>query len=202
MMRHLRNTTQHLSHEGGYTLIELLIVMLILLIVIGGLADGFASATKAETDQSARATDEQSARQALDRMRLDIHCALSVQPATAIVNGSGTTTGYLLTLPQPNAGCPGVHTAGSSAVQWCTVQAGPSHYVLYRSTIDCTVPADATFQVDWVTQANLWPANTCLTGQYPAVAVDLPVNRNPLTRPGRTYELKDSIAIRNALPCS
>jgi type II secretory pathway pseudopilin PulG len=176
-------------------LIELLIVMLILLVVIGALVDGFASATKAEVDQSNRASDQQSARQALARMRLDIHCATS---ATAVAQG----TGYLLTLPQPNPGCPGVETSGNAAVQWCTVQVSTKQYRLYRSIIDCTVPADANFQVDYITQANIWPSAGCTTtGEYPTAAVDMPVNRNAITRPSRTYDLKDTIAIRNAPIC-
>jgi prepilin-type N-terminal cleavage/methylation domain-containing protein len=201
-MRHtMRNAMTRARSERGYTLVELIIVMIILLVIVGGLADGFASATKAEADQSNRASDQQNARQALERMRLDIHCALSAQPASPIVDASGNTTGYLLTLPQPNPDCPGVQPAGgTAAVQWCTVEETPTRYKLYRSLVDCTVPADATFQVDYVTQANIWPATTCTPGEYPTVGVDMPVNRNPVTRPGRTYELKDAIAIRNTLP--
>jgi prepilin-type N-terminal cleavage/methylation domain-containing protein len=199
-MKHLRHAREIVGRERGDTLIELLIVMLILLIVIGALAGGFASATKAEVDQSNRAGDQQNAREALDRMRLDIHCALSIQPASPIVNGAGVTTGYLLTLPQPNTGCPGVATGGSSAIQWCTVLKGLNHYTLYRSTIDCTVPADSKFQVDYVTQANVWPTGACVVGEYPRVTVELPVNRDPVRRASRTYELNDAIAIRNALP--
>lgn len=202
-MKHtMRNAITRARSERGYTLVELIIVMIILLLIVGGLADGFASATKAEVDQSNRASDQQNARQALERMRLDIHCALSAQPASPILDGSGNTTGYLLTLPQPNPGCPGVQTTGAASVQWCTVEQTPTRYKLFRSLVDCTVPADATFQVDYVTQANIWPATTCTSGEYPTVGVDMPVNRNPVTRPGRTYELKDAIAIRNTLPCA
>lgn len=196
----MRNAIRRARGERGYTLVELIIVMIILLIIVGGLADGFASATKAEVDQSNRASDQQNARQALERMRLDIHCALSAQPASPILDGSGNTTGYLLTLSQPNPDCPGVQQTGSAAVQWCTVEQSPTRYKLYRSLSDCTVPANATFQVDYLTQANIWPATPCTAGEYPTVGVDMPVNRNPVTRPGRTYELKDAIAIRNTLP--
>jgi len=195
MTRLLRTALHRASQERGYTLVELLIVMLIMLVVIGGLADGFASATKAEVDQVKRASDQQNARQALQRMRLDIHCAVSVQPAAA------QGTGYLLTLPQPNPDCPGVQTSGNSAVQWCTVQISTSRWTLYRSTIDCSNPADATFQVDYVTQANVWPTTTCTSGEIPTVAVDMPVNRDPIKRPGRTYRLQDTIAMRNAPAC-
>jgi type II secretory pathway pseudopilin PulG len=202
MKRHLGNAHKSLLRDQGYTLVELIITMIILIIVIGALADGFASASRAEVDQSRRASDQQAARDSLARMRLDIHCGLSAQPPTAILDGSGNTTGYLLTLPQPNPDCPGVQT-GSAAVQWCTVLQGPSHYKLYRSTVDCTVPAEATFQVDYVTQANLWPTVACTSGsgQYPTVSVDMPVNRDPFTHSGRVYRLKDTIAIRNASIC-
>jgi hypothetical protein len=37
----------------------------------------------------------------------------------------------------------------------------------------------------------------CPTSQLQGVAVDMPVNRNPTTRSGRTYELQDTIALRN-----
>src|SRR5438067_11410283 len=92
MTRRLRNALETARQEHGYTLVELLIVMLIMLVVIGALVDGFASASKAEVDQSNRAGDQQSARQALALMRLDIHCALSAQTPTAIVDGFGNTT--------------------------------------------------------------------------------------------------------------
>lgn len=200
-MRQLRNAREAARSEHGYTLLELLITMLILLIVIGALADGFASASKAEVDQTHHASDQQAARQALARMRVDIHCALSAQTPTAILDGSGNTTGYLLTLPQPNPDCPGVQESGNAAVQWCTVKVGNSRYKLFRSIVDCTVPAEATFQVDYVTQADIWPTTTCVTGEYPTVGIDMPVNRDPATHTGRTYELQDTIAIRNSSPC-
>lgn len=190
-----------LKHEDGYTLVELLISMVILLIVIGAIADAFASASRAEVDQANRASDQQNARQALERMRLDIHCALSAQPVSPILDGSGNTTGYLLTLPQPNPGCPGVQTSGPlAAVQWCTVMVTPTRYKLYRSTDDCTVPALADFQVDYVTQGNIWPATACVVGEYPTVGIDMPVNRDPVKRPERVYDLKDTIALRNGTP--
>ena len=61
--------------QAGYTLIETLVVMTLLVIVIGAIADGFTNASKTQTDQTARADDQEAARQALDRLRRDIHCA-------------------------------------------------------------------------------------------------------------------------------
>lgn len=200
--------------ERGDTLIELIIVMIILLVIIGAFADGFASVSKNEIDQTNRASDQQSARQALDRMRLDIHCATSVTGggAQAIVNGGGATTGYVIVLNETaspsgaTAGCPGVTTSGS-AVQWCTNEVTPTRYQLYRAAPGACTASTAIFQVDYIVpnantpNGDIWPATTCVSGQYPTVAVDMPVNRDPTTQPGRTYELKDAIAMRNDAPC-
>jgi hypothetical protein len=158
--------------------------------------------SRAEVDQTTRANDEQSARQALDRMRVDIHCASAAQAAQPVLDAFGATIGYRITLTETPAvdatqGCPGV-TTDSSAVQWCTTKVSSQRYQLLRSTVNC--PADADFQVDYVIQANIWPVTSCAVGRYPTMGVDLPVNRYPTSRSGRTYELKDEIALRNGLP--
>lgn len=200
--------------ERGDTLIELIIVMIILLVIIGAFADGFASVSKNEIDQTNRASDQQSARQALDRMRLDIHCATSVTGGGAQpIDASNPSSGYVIVLnetPSPagaTSGCPGVTTSGS-AVQWCTSELTPTRYQLYRSAPGECTPTTASFQVDYIApnantlNGNIWPTTTCASGEYPTVAVDMPVNRDPTTQPGRAYELKDSIAMRNSVPCS
>jgi prepilin-type N-terminal cleavage/methylation domain-containing protein len=202
MRKQLRSSIRHLASERGVTLIELIVVMAILLVVIGALSDGFASVSRSEVDQTNRASDEQNARQALDRMRLDIHCASAVQAPQPVLDSFGATIGYRITFTETPAdatqGCPGV-TRDASAVQWCTNQVGAQRFQLFRSTVFCDA-ASADFQVDYVMLANIWPATACQVGRYPTVGVDMPVNRDPVKRPSRTYELKDEIALRNAPP--
>jgi prepilin-type N-terminal cleavage/methylation domain-containing protein len=186
--------------QAGYTLMETLVVMSILLIVIGALADGFTSATKTETDQTARADDQEAARQALDRLRKDIHCASAAQV------GANSSGGYTLNLTVNPGYCVAV-TAGAQAgvnlsdgVQWCTVPIGASgtRYGLYRTIVHACDAADAVFQVDYVTQGNVWtPACGPHASHLQSVEIDLPVNRDVATRPGRTYELTDRISLRN-----
>jgi type II secretory pathway pseudopilin PulG len=187
--------------QAGYTLMETLVVMTLLVVVIGALADGFTSATKTETDQTARADDQEAARQALDRLRKDIHCASA---ASVTANSSG---GYTLNLTVNPGYCVAVTTGGqagvdlSDGVQWCTVPipaGSTTRFGLYRTIVHACDAADAVFQVDHVTQANLW-TSVCGPNQshLQAVAIDLPINRDVATRPGRTYELKDSISLRN-----
>lgn len=192
-----------LRGDAGYSLIELIIVMMLLLVVIGALTDGFASATRAEADQSARASDQESAREALERMRKDIHCAsgASTQQVLDPVTGAGTGN-YVLNLTVTAGSCLGV-TNLSSGVQWCTsaVSGSTSRYQLFRTTSGTCTSSNALFELDYITQANLWSLPTCQSGRFQTVAVDIPVNRNVTTSPQRTYDLQDAIALRNGLPC-
>lgn len=192
-------------NDDGTTLVELIVVMVIMLVILAGLTDGFASVSHAEVDQTNLANDQQSARQALQRMRLDIHCASAVQ-GPQLADPLNPTGGYIMTLtetPSPSGatvGCPGVSTS-SSGVQWCTNYVSANRYQLFRSESACDATS-SNFQVDYVTTANIWTSSACTVGQYPTVGVDMPVNRDPVKRPNRTYELKDAIALRNAPPPS
>src|SRR3954467_4689217 len=112
--------------QAGYTLVETLVVMSILVIVIGAIADGFTSASKTQTDQTQRADDQEAARQALERLRRDIHCASAAQVTPNAQNG------YTLNLTVNPGQClavttgAGVSAGGSDGVQWCTVPIGGS----------------------------------------------------------------------------
>ena len=72
---------------AGFTLIELLVVMVVMLAVLAPLAHSFVSAQSAQVDQTRRFDAQENARQALDRMRKDIHCAHGV--TDPYVNASG-----------------------------------------------------------------------------------------------------------------
>jgi prepilin-type N-terminal cleavage/methylation domain-containing protein len=194
--------------QAGYTLVETLVVMTILVVVIGALADGFTSASKTQTDQTARADDQEAARQALDRLRRDIHCAsaASVTPRTA----GDPTAGYTLNLTvNPNqclavtaGGGAGVIVNGvaSDGVQWCTVpiNGATNRYALYRTVVSACDAADAVFQVDYITQPDVWDVVCGNNDSHlENVSIDMQVNRDIGTRPERTYGLTDQIALRN-----
>src|SRR3954452_17234953 len=59
---HKRSYPVRLLGQAGYTLVETLVVMSLLVVVIGSIADAFSSASHTEVDQTARATDQESAR--------------------------------------------------------------------------------------------------------------------------------------------
>ena len=216
---------RRLNSEAGYTLIELLVVLSILGLVLAPLTSSFASAMQNQTSQTRREQNYANARLALQRMRLDVHCAGGVTSVDE--NAAG---GFTLTLTENHEGqeawCSGVIPPGdlSSGVQWCTVpySGSTTRFVLYRylglDASDCGSGVSSTFQVDYIAQppagwptssrvtttpadwiGNLWPdPTTCPAGGLPTVAVDLNVALDPVGYPNERYELRDQVALRNA----
>src|SRR5437763_266578 len=72
-----RSEGQVTGNERGYTMVEMLVVMSILSIVIAGLTTVFVSGGRAELDLNRRFQSQQQARLALDKIRVDLHCASS-----------------------------------------------------------------------------------------------------------------------------
>jgi prepilin-type N-terminal cleavage/methylation domain-containing protein len=94
-------------NESAFTLVELLVVLVILVIVLGGLATMFVSAIHSETDQTNRVQAQQDGRLILDRLRREIHCASGVS--------SVSLTTLTITLPSYCATAP----SGGGSVTWC-----------------------------------------------------------------------------------
>jgi type II secretory pathway pseudopilin PulG len=186
------------------TLVELLVAMLLMSIILAPLIGGFVSMMSAQARQANIVTAQEQARLALQRMRKDIHCAHSV--AVPQANGSG---GYTLILSETNttgvAECPGIVAQNSSSVQWCTVPVTgyTNRYRLYRED-DPSTSCDGTessFQVDYMTQPDIWTIPSCASGDYPTVGVDFSVDLDPGTTDEGAYNLDDAIALRNATTC-
>ena len=97
-----------LRDERGYSLIEMLIVMAILGIVLGALTTVFVSGSNAELNLNRQFQAQQAARLALDKIRVDIHCAVNAQQQTI-----GSYPGVKLAFP--SGGC------YPSTVSWCVV---------------------------------------------------------------------------------
>lgn len=190
--------------QDGFTLVELIVVMLVMLIILAPLSGSLVSALGAQVDQTRRFDAQENARQALDRMRKDIHCAHGVTDPFANDFG-GETILMTETNVTGTAECPGLVQTNASAVQWCTiaVTGATNRYQLYRendpnNTCDGSA---STFMVDYLTQSAIWASPTCVTGQFPTVSVTLPVNLDPLNHGPSTYTLGDQIALRNGDIC-
>jgi prepilin-type N-terminal cleavage/methylation domain-containing protein len=190
--------------EHGFTLVEMLVVMAVMLMVLAGITGAYVSAQTAQIDQTRRLDAQENARLALDRMRKDIHCAHGV--TDPYLNDSG---GWTIVMTETNttgeAECPGLLQTNASGVQWCTipVAGATNRFQLFRENdpdeqCDGT---DATFMTDYLTRADLWASPTCIVGQYPTVEVTMPVDVDPSKAPG-SYQLGDEIALRNGDICT
>jgi prepilin-type N-terminal cleavage/methylation domain-containing protein len=162
-----------LRREDGYTLVELITVMAILGIVLAPLSSSFASGMVAQASQNRREQAYANARVALQRLRLDVHCASAV---TSVEQNS--FGGFTLTLTEsndqsPGGWCPAVIPAGaaSSGVQWCTVPypGSTTRFELYRflgtNPTDCDGGSGSTFETSYLAaQPGAWPTNSAAVG--------------------------------------
>jgi len=170
-----------LAREDGYTLIELLIVLIILASVVGSLTTLFVHASNAELDLNNRFQAQQNARLALDKLRREGHCASQASVATS--------SSVTLTLASY---CP----TGNGSVTWCTVGSG-TRYALYRKT-GTTCDATGVKWADYITTGAVFAYTPQSTTSLAKLRVDFPINVQP-KKSVESYELVDEIALRNSL---
>jgi prepilin-type N-terminal cleavage/methylation domain-containing protein len=178
------------AEEAGYSLIELLVVLMILGTVLGGLTTVFVSASKAELDMNLRFQAQQNARLGLSRVRIDIHLAGCVS------TGSASTISLYSTPAAPGA------CTGSPTVTWCTATSGQlsGRWALYRASGD-TCNSSVGLQVaDYLTTNSLFTTNAPTAGskERASVGVSFRVSTNRTNSNLDRYELQDTIVLRNA----
>lgn len=156
---------RHALSQGGFTLIELVIAMVLMVVVLTVISTTFVSGSRSESNLANRVQTQSDARQALIDLRNDLHCSYAVQsiaqnPVTAS-NPSGL--GYTLSLTEFFNTClstvsnPG---AGSKVfLAWCTLpKAGSTTlFEFYRAKSAC----DSTGRLvasDIVAPQSGWPA--------------------------------------------
>jgi prepilin-type N-terminal cleavage/methylation domain-containing protein len=197
-----RGRLRRLRSERGYTLIEMLTVLVIMAVVMSGLTTLFVQASNAEQDMSNRFQAQVTARLALDTLRREVHCASVATPL-------GSSSSVTITLPTWNNpdGTSSHCRTGSGSVTWCTRSLATNRYALYR-----VVGTTCTGGVMWADY--LVPTATAATCGSPAALcifnysaqsltslaklhVDLPVNVQP-SKSVNLYELADDIVLRNS----
>jgi prepilin-type N-terminal cleavage/methylation domain-containing protein len=172
--------TAAIPSERGYTLVEMLTVLVIFGTLMSALMTLFVQATNAETDMNNRYRAQQNARLALDKLRREAHCATAVTTASQ--------SSVTLSLPS---------YCGNGSVTWCTASLGASRYGLYRKA-GTSCDATGVRYADYLTSANVFPSYTAQsTTALATLKVDFPVNVKP-ARTVDTYELKDDIVLRNS----
>lgn len=181
-------------NEKGYTLVELLVTMIILSVVVAGLTTVFVSGSNAEAQLNNRFQAQLQARTALDKLRLDIHCATAAQAQT--VN----------TYPSVKLAVGNCYPS-TATISWCAVQvlAAPPRYQLYRTTGTTNVcqasDASRTLIADYLTSSSVFTTSTIPQYSLQTVGVTLTVSANNKSKTAEVYKLSDSIVARGSTRC-
>ena len=179
----IRSRLEHLRRdESGFTLVELVTVLGLMLITMTALSYAMIAAHKTEEDLNRRFASQVNARIALDQLRREIHCASAVT----------TSTSSMITITLGTR-CP---TAGAgTTVSWCA-QGGGTRWALYRQVgSTCTTSGKKT--VDYLTTNALFSYAAQSTSSLAIVSVALPVNTRPASGLP-AYNLTDDIVLRNS----
>ena len=167
--------------EGGYTLVEMLTVLVIFSTVMSALLILFVQGTNAELDMNNRFQAQQGARLALDKIRREAHCATAVTVSSA--------SSVTLNLPSY---CP----TGNGSVTWCTASLGASRYGLFRK-VGAACDSAGVRWADYLTTANVFSYAAQSPTSLAKLSVDFRIDVKP-SRTVDTYELKDDIVLRNS----
>jgi prepilin-type N-terminal cleavage/methylation domain-containing protein len=183
------------AKEEGYSLVELLVVMLILGTVMAGLTTVFVGGSNAEIRLNQRFQAQQQARLALDRIRTDIHCASAAQAQTI-----GTYAG---SIKLAETSC--YAYAATPTVSWCPVSVTSTRYQLYRSTATSNIctSSDTTrvLIADYLTtSSNVFSTAAIPQNSLQTVGIDIKISANLKTPTLDGYELTDSIVVGNYTP--
>lgn len=195
-----------IQDEGGYSLIEMITVMAILGIVLGGIVTLFTAGIRSDADQNARFQAQQDTRLALDKVRRDVHSACTISTPNTYNTWASSVTLYYAA-----DNC----ASGASSVTWCTSASG-STWTLYR-VVAATCTGSLVPVASSLTAANIFAyippnahlvtstsvgagtAGTAIATQdasysLPRLHVDLTVQK---TGASHSYRLTDDIAFRN-----
>jgi prepilin-type N-terminal cleavage/methylation domain-containing protein len=196
-----------IRQDGGYTLVELLIVMAILTVVLGAVVTLFTAGINADADQNRRFQAQQDVRLAIDKLRRELHSGCTVSDPATYNTSVNTVTLYF-----PSDTC----ASGTHTVTWCTTGSG-TNFTLYRIVATSCTGATQSF-AEHLTSGNIFvylPPNSHLVSSsslglgtgpayivtadgsstLPRIHVDLTSTMNSAKHDA--YRLVDDIALRN-----
>ena len=179
-MARLRRLVDRLRRdERGFTLVELLTVMVIFGIVLAGLTTAFTSGVKAEVRAHREFQAQLNARLALDRLRRELHCASAISGPTGTAVSSVTVT------------LPAVCAGADTSVTYATQTVAANHWQLTRTGAGAPVTV-----ADYLTASTIFTYYAPAAGTLGRVHVEIPVNVNPADA-GTEWRLVDDIVLRN-----
>lgn len=173
---------RRLGREGGYTLIELLLVCAILGTVLASLTVLFVSASTTQIDMNRRFRAQQDARVAVDKVRREVHCSNQITPA-------GVSAGITVQIPSqcPTGATPGIPGGSVTNVTYDVVGSG-QRFQLRRNTV---------VVADYISEQSAFKYDAPVTGTSRGrLRMTLPINTKP-TDVGKEWRLVADIVLRN-----
>ena len=193
LRRYAAAAGRRLAAEGGNSLSELIVVLVIIGIVVTALTQLFVSASTAQVDMTRRFEAQQEMRLALDKLRREIHCAKEVSaspPTSSIVITLGS---YCPSYEPPAPLIP--DTPNDAKVTWCTTGSG-GRFALWRYN-GTACSGTGRKEADFLTTGEVFTAYIAPAGgSLGKLSVNLPVDVKPSDAKQR-YVLKDDIVLRN-----
>jgi Tfp pilus assembly protein PilW len=168
--------TAQFSSEQGYSLMEMLWVLILMGTIMTALTAIFVSGTRSEVDLNDRFRAQQDAVVSLDRLRRDVHCA------SAATASSATT----VTLAVP--------CVSGGTVKWCTAGSG-ARYTLHRVASSATCDATSAKFADYLTTGSVFNYELASINNLAKLRVNLPVQQRSMKTP---YRLCDILVMRNS----
>jgi type II secretory pathway pseudopilin PulG len=164
-----------LRSTEGFTLIELIGVMIILIIILTAVTTLFVSGSRAQVDLNERFQAQTEARVAVDRIRHEVHCASDLT----------LTSAASITVSLPGT-CPGAGGSDISVV-YSTTSVGVSHYQLLRN---------GSRIADHLTSGDVFSYVAPSADTLGKLHLDLPVNVKP-SEPWKEWRLQTDVVLRN-----
>jgi prepilin-type N-terminal cleavage/methylation domain-containing protein len=210
-----------LRGEHGVTLIEMIMVLAILGIVLGGVTTVFISGSRAELNVNNRFQAQEAARIGLAAVRKDLHgaCVASVDttinPGKLMTLSIPTIDKTTNTAPDATMQC-GLIISTMTKVFWviCTSPTNPAKFALYRATAASTCPSSGKlvadnlvnnltgfagfFQITRLLTTPTQSVGSLYMGEVQTVDVDIPVNLKVGTL-GQPFDLKERMALPNTV---
>jgi type II secretory pathway pseudopilin PulG len=179
--------------EGGYSLIEMVVVCMIMGTVLAGIGQLFTSGMHSQQDLTARFQAQVQLNTALGKLRREVHGACSIRAGY-------TTSAIVLNMPGSLVQPPNTPCDTPTAITWCTIGSG-TRFKLYRVAGTTCTATGAKVYADFLTSGAVFTSYTAedvVNEQLAKLHVHFPVNVKGKTGKVDSYTIDDDIILRNS----
>lgn len=176
-MTRVRSLARRLAAQSGYSLVEMMTVMVILSTVLTSITGLFVAGTKSELDLRERTEVQDGAVLTLNRIRKDVHCA-SYAPSQS-----------------PTSVTLDVSVSCGDEIKWCAVGSAGKYRLHRRVGTGGSCSASDPPYADYLTTNSVFDYGTSAIDSLAKLKVTIPVRSPKMTS---SYTLCDVLVLRNS----